>query len=146
MVAPKRHDPLLFDLYSQEIENMALSHNIGAHVYADDIQCYFSFDKSTLLDTANIKITNFMSNLKTWINSDYLQLNELKTQFVEILPPEREHVKLIPDLYMVGNDVFPTSVCVNTLGVILDQKMPLSLHISKVISVWYLILWNLSTG
>ena len=36
-----------------------------------------------MLNTLNIKIANFGSNLKTWMNNNYLQLNELKTLFVE---------------------------------------------------------------
>ena len=115
--------PLLFNLYCQDIENIAVSHNIGIHVYADDIQCYFSFDKSMLLNTVKIKIANFVSDLKTWMNSNHLQLNELKTQFGETLPPGREHAKLIPNLNLGGNDVFPTSVSVKMLDVILDQDM-----------------------
>ena len=43
--------PLLFNLYCQDIENIAVSHNIGIHIYADDIQCCFSFDKSMLLNS-----------------------------------------------------------------------------------------------
>ena len=93
--------PLLFNLYCQDIENIAVSHNIGIHIYADDIQCYFSFDKSMLLNTVKIKIANFVSDLKAWINSNHLQLNELKTQFVEVLHPGREHAKLIPNLNLV---------------------------------------------
>ena len=135
--------PLLFNLYCQDIEKIAVSHNIGIHICADDIQCYFSFDKTMLLNTVKIKIANFMSDLKAWMNSNYLQLNELKTQFVEMLPPGREHAKLIPNLNLGGSDVFPTSVSVKMLGVILDQDMSLSLHINKVINVCYLNLCNL---
>ena len=120
-----------------------MGHNIGVHVYADNIQCYFNFDKNTLLDAVNTRITDFASDLKTWMNSNYSQLNEMKTQFVEILPPGREHAKLIPDLNFGGNNVFPTSVSAKTLGVILDQDMSLSLHMHKVISVCYLNLRNL---
>ena len=38
-------DPLLFGLYVREIENIASFHNVSVHMYADDIQCYFSFSK-----------------------------------------------------------------------------------------------------
>ena len=132
--------PLLFILYSQEIENIALGYDIGVHVYTDDIQCYFSFDKNTLLDSVNTRITDFVSDLKTWMNSNYLLMNELKTQFVEILPSGRKHARLIPYLNLGGNNVFPTSVSAETLGVILDQDMCWSLHMHKVISVCYLSL------
>ena len=50
-----------------------------------------------LLNTAKIKFANFVSDLKAWMNSNHLQLNELKTQFVEMLPLGREHAKLIPN-------------------------------------------------
>ena len=57
--------PLLFNSYSQKIENIAVSHNIGDRMYVDDIQCCFSFDNSMLLNTLNRKIANFVLNLKT---------------------------------------------------------------------------------
>ena len=91
-----------------------------------------------LLNTAKTKFANFVSDLKAWMNSNHLQLNELKTQFVEMLPPGREHAKLIPNRNLGGRDVFSTSVSVKMLGVILDQDMSLSLHINKVINVCYL--------
>ena len=87
----------------------------------------------------NTRIADFMSDL------NYLQLNELKTQFVETLPPGREHAiaKLIPDLNLGGNNVFSISVSAKTLGVILDQDMSLILHIRRVISICCLDLRNL---
>ena len=62
------------------------------------------------MNTVNTKIANFASDLKTWMNNNYLQLNELKTQFVEMLPPGRDYAKLIPNLNLGGSDVFTTSV------------------------------------
>ena len=97
-----------------------------------------------LLNTVKTKIANFVSDLKAWMNSNLLRQNELKTQFVEMLPPGREHAKLIPNLNLGRSDVFPTLVSVKMLGVILDQDMSLSLHITKVINVCYLNLRCLS--
>ena len=65
-----------------------------------------------LLNIVKTKIANFVSDLKAWINSNHLQLNELKTQFVEMVPPGKDHAKLIPNLNLGGSDIFSTSVSI----------------------------------
>ena len=38
--------PVLFNLYFQESELLAKSHNFNIHLLADDMQCYFGVDKN----------------------------------------------------------------------------------------------------
>ena len=52
-------------------------------MYADDIQCYFGFSSDTPKSAVIHRIQCFVSDLKSWMNANFLMLNELKTNFVE---------------------------------------------------------------
>ena len=41
--------PVLFNLYFKSAELIANSHGLFVHSYADNMQCYFSFDKDFFL-------------------------------------------------------------------------------------------------
>ena len=78
--------PLLFSLHVCEVERVAQVHNLKIHMYADDIQCYFGFASDTLMTLIVKKIQCFVSDLKSWMNANFLLLNEQKTNFVEFVP------------------------------------------------------------
>ena len=52
--------PVLFNLYFKSAELIANSHGLCVHLYADDMQCYFSFDRDFSVDiTKNITLSIF---------------------------------------------------------------------------------------
>ena len=77
--------PVLFNLYFKSAELIANSHGLFVHSYADDMQCYLSFDKDFSVDMIKHKIGAFLQDLKHWMTSNFLKLNESKTKVIEIL-------------------------------------------------------------
>ena len=55
------------------------------HSYANDMQCYFSFDRDSSLHMIKNKIREFLQDLKHWMTCNFLKLNESKTKAIEIL-------------------------------------------------------------
>ena len=55
-------------------------------MYADDIQCYFGFASDTPMNLIVKEIQCFVSDLKSWMNTNFLLLNEQKTNCVEFVP------------------------------------------------------------
>ena len=55
---------MLFDLYFKSAELIANSHGLFVHSYADDMQCYLSFDKDFFVDMNTHKIGAFLQDLK----------------------------------------------------------------------------------
>ena len=47
---------VLFNLYFKSAELIANSLGLCAHSYADDMQCYFSFDRDSSVDMINSKM------------------------------------------------------------------------------------------
>ena len=78
--------PLLFGLYMREVERVAQLHSFKIHMYADDIQCYFGFASDTPMNLIVKEIQCFVSDLKSWMNANFLLLNEQKTNCVEFVP------------------------------------------------------------
>ena len=90
--------PVLFSLYVREVEHIAHQHNFSIHTYADDIQCYFGFSNDTPKTVVIHRIQRFISALKSWINANFLMLNELKTNFVKFAPFFKNSFKVIRGL------------------------------------------------
>ena len=75
--------PLLFSLYMQPISKIFKKHSISYHCYADDVQIYLSF-KPTIssLSSAVTKIETCLEEVKSWLMSNGLKLNDEKSEFL----------------------------------------------------------------
>ena len=74
--------PLLFSLYMQPISMIFHKHRISYHCYADDIQLYLSFQPTmSSLTSAITKLETCLQDLKTWLVSNGLKLNDDTTEF-----------------------------------------------------------------
>ena len=78
--------PVLFSLHVREVEHTRHQHEVSIHMYADDIQCYFGFSNDTPKSVIIHHIQCSISDLKSWMNANFLMLNKLKTNFVEFVP------------------------------------------------------------
>ena len=73
--------PLLFILYTKEIEAIASKHGLHIHFYADDTQIYFAFD----VDDPNPDFTQIKMcflEIKAWMSLNFLKLNDSKTELM----------------------------------------------------------------
>ena len=70
--------PLLYILYTSELQSLFKKYNICYHMYADDIQLYLSF-KEKEMDMAEEKLNLCLADIKTWMDNNFLKLNTDKT-------------------------------------------------------------------
>jgi hypothetical protein len=71
--------PILFVSYTAPVEDIILAHGLSCVIYADDTQLYItmkSHDRSMAIE----KIESCIRDVKTWMNQNYLVLNETKTE------------------------------------------------------------------
>ena len=71
-------------LYFKSAELIANLHGLDVYSYADDIQCYFSFNRDTSVDIIKNKIRAFFQDLRHWMTFIFLKLNESKTKIIKI--------------------------------------------------------------
>ena len=135
--------PLLFIIYTSDLASLLASHAMQAHLYADDVQAYQHCRASDTV--ATVRSMYFaMEALGTWMSSNRLRLNSLKTQFIWL--GTRQQLKKL-DMTTIA-DAFPDfvfSTRVRDLGVTLDQELTFAPHIHSLSRACYYQLRQLRT-
>ena len=125
--------PQGFSYYSDPVPDIALHHGVSAHLYADDTQLYLPFSLSQVdAERAVIQMEDCIEDIRRWMNSNKLKLNEDKTEVLVILPSRQSHKVTIDSLSIGGCNVQP-SKSVRNLGVHFDNSMLMDEHVTTVV-------------
>ena len=134
--------PLLFILYTKELESIARNYGLMVELYADDTQLYVSFCNDALPDLET-KLQGCLNHIKTWMSENFLRLNPSKT---EIIVLNNKHDKTTnPESLQTMSGQEPTKpvTLVRNLGVFLDSELSLSGHVTRTVRTCQLALMNL---
>jgi hypothetical protein len=125
--------PVLFTIYTRKLVTIVRRHLPKVHCYADDTQLYVSFspDSSASMELALNSMTNCLADIRKWMLTDKLKLNDDKTELL-LIGTKKQLNKVNIDSIAVGStDVVPTS-SVRNLGAWFDSQLSMSSHISKL--------------
>lgn len=131
--------PLLFTIYASKLFEVLKGHLPLVHVYADDTQLYLSFKPGSSLteQDAMRTIERCIKDIRTWMLTDKMKLNEDKTEFMIIgTRYQLGKVVSIDELSVGVSKVAPVSATKN-LGVWLDSHLKLDTHVTKTCSAGY---------
>ena len=131
--------PLLYIMYTKEIEAIANKFRIQINMYADDVQLYISFELNDLHQVKS-DILNCLSEIKTYMDLKFLKINTDKTQ-LKLFKPNK--ISLNYNLNFSGT----TLEClqeINILGVKINNNLDLSKFIAKKVQVCSYKLRNLT--
>ena len=78
--------PLLFSVYCAGLSGVFLKHDIRYHVYADDTQLYVDFPRGDCASAVD-RIRRCVIDVKAWLASRCLLLNEAKTEAILFAAP-----------------------------------------------------------
>ena len=139
--------PILFILYTKELENIAKQFGFNIHIYADDTQLYFTFDSNDQ-EKAESRAMACMEAIKQWMILNFLKLNDSKTDILIISP--KSDPSPIPTSFQAVHGCKPLDVetYVKSLGVRLDDKLTMSNFVSATIAACNIKLrnlWNVAT-
>ena len=136
--------PLLFIIYTRKLFDIVERHLPQVHCYADDTQLYVSFrpNQSADADAALKSMTDCISDVRSWMISDNLMLNDDKTEFL-ILGTRQQLAKVNIDNIKVGSARVSPVSAVRNLGSWFDSQLTMSSHISKLCSVAFYHLCNI---
>ena len=124
--------PLLFVLYTSDLEKIAEKHNLDAHFYADDSQMYI-FSKPQLADSAQTRLIACLDDFAQWMSANRLKLNPDKTEFMRCATARRLP-QLAKEVVTFGNSSILPATTVRNLGVVVDQKLSFQSHVNKTVS------------
>ena len=114
--------PLFYIIYTKELENVAKSHGMKLHLYADDCQLYFSF-KLEDTEKAEEKLKKCMESIQTWMNDSFFKLNPEKTSFKVFAPTRSLRNEEILFSMKNGSTKITSDETIKALGVILDSRL-----------------------
>ena len=115
--------------------DIAKKHGLVAHAYADDLQLYGHsepFNKNLL----ELRMSRCVAEIQTWMASNRLLLNPLKTEVIWLGSPRRLKTCAKHGLTLAEAVISPSDY-VRDLGVLLDGELSLSTHINRLTSVCY---------
>lgn len=127
--------PYMYPLYTIPLFNIAEKHNISIHMYADDTQLYITCDPKDF-DAAVLQLEKTISEVKKWMTSNHLKLNEDKTEYLIIA--KKSTLKRIKNTEInVGPAKIISSKMVKNIGGFLDQNMSMEEQVKNTIRTCY---------
>ena len=106
-------------------------------LYADDMQVYKSFDFNDCLSSI-LCVEKCVSDVKTWMTSNRLQVNEDKTEVLLVTAKRVVNLQHLPEFTNINGTYVKFSPSVKNLGVTLDSTLSLHQHVINVCEVAYL--------
>ena len=94
-------DPVEFCIYTIPLGAILKHYKVNCHIYADDTQIYCAFEINSLDETL-ASICDCMADIRCWMITNKLKINDDKTEFLLITSPS---AKLARDLQIsIGKD------------------------------------------
>ena len=138
--------PILFIIYTLPIGNIARTHGLNVHFYADDTQLYMAFDPTDHEDTTSVltRVENCISDIRTWMVDNKLKLNEDKTEVLILTSKLHRSCHGISQVVVGGAPIAPT-LTVRNLGAMLDQSLTVDEFVKHICKADYFHLHNISS-
>ena len=124
--------PVLFTIYVADFFQIIEKHLPEDQGYADDHQVYLSFRPipSTNQTASVTAIENCVAELRSWIITNMLMVNDNKTEFLIVGSKQQFERVNIPFIH-VGEDQITPVTSVRNLGVIFDSNLKMDIQKSK---------------
>ena len=124
--------PVLFLLYTAELQEIGTRHALSPHLHADDTQIYGSC-RPTDINLLQDRVAACIDEVANWMRANRLQLNTAKTEVIWFATNRRQF-QLPTSGLRVGDDVITPSKSVRDLGVFLDSELTMRTHVSRTVS------------
>ena len=131
--------PILFIIYTADLELIVVEHGLSLHQYADDSQIYGRSDATSLLATS---MSQCVDSISSWMQSNCLQLNADKTKVMWCSSTRKLPQLPSCPLSVSGALASPVS-SVRDLGVFIDNDLGAVTHVRRSVSCCFAALCQL---
>ena len=127
--------PLLFNLYSSDLETIAQRHNLSFHQYADDTQFYSSCVPGET-EQLQHRLSDCVDEMAAWMESNSLKLNRSKTEAIWFSSLRKVNKLPTKQIRILDTFISP-SESVKSLGVFMDRDLSMNSYISKMLQTGF---------
>ena len=136
--------PVLFVLYASPVSEVIGDHAMSHESFADDTQLHQSASIAEV-DTLITRTQDCIADLKDWMTTNKLQLNDDKTELMFITPTRLTNHPSLPSSITINDSIVSVSSSVRSLGVVLDQNLSFEKQVSNICKIAYLELRRISS-
>ena len=129
--------PLLFTLFTGDLEKLVKRQNFSLHQFADDTQIYSHCRYEKSLDL-QVSLSECIDDIAGWMKPNHLKLNLSKTEVIWFFNGRSIHKILNRPVRIVKDSIIP-SKNVKTLGVWLDRDLSMKTHIKMILKSGFIL-------
>ena len=127
--------PVLFNIYTQPLGEIAKKHGLRHLFYADNTQLYISFTAQNSNNYVQL-ISKCVAEIKSWMQLNLLKLNDSKTEV--ILLGSRQQLSKVDRLEVeIGSTKVKSRDDVRNLGVIFDSNVTMENQVNNICKISY---------
>ena len=121
--------PVLFTQYASSLFGIFNKHSVCAHAYADDHQLYMDFSPNqTSLNEAVIHMESCLQEVKSWMISNKLKMNDFKTECI-VIGYYQQLEKINLTSISVGEHRITVLDGIRNLGAYFDKNLSMKTHV-----------------
>ena len=135
--------PILFILYTKPLTTLIRRHSISNQSFADDTQLHDSC-RPDQIDTSVQGMQDCISDVKTWMTSNKLKLNDDKTECLLIVSNRTSLPNPHPTSIHIGDTDIPFSLQAKNLGVTLTNNLSMEKHVTNICRSAYIEMRRIS--
>jgi hypothetical protein len=138
--------PKAFKRYDRPLGYICEKHGVNYHIFADDTQIYLFFKPGNDLDQdrAITQIQSCIRDIKLWMSSNFLKLNEEKTEVLFIQSKHSKQSVHQSQTMNIGNAAVEVTQSARNLGVIFYSSLDMDKHVNNVCKRAFFEIRNIS--
>ena len=120
----------VYGRYTGYVGNIATKHAVYHHSYADDTQIMKAFSLTDLHKSLHC-VTECTPDIKSWMTTNVLKLNDTKTEAV-LIGTKQQLGKINVDSLTIADADINFSDVVKDLGTYIDSSLTLNAHVNRL--------------